>query len=553
MLLEAYAFAILTPAGEVSHVRFGPDRPQRLRTAQDLSGLSAKEFMAGLFHAPQTVGKALEIWLLAGLAGEPTEGFRAELGTDEPILQAGLEPLKRGGFALSLEFGRPEADFHREAAAHALEDRLTGAGSRMQLERRLDAVFGEIESGETDSVLVMFLDLDRFKAVNDTLGHAVGDALLRLVAKRLQGGLRETDLLARMGGDEFAILLAAGGDPEQAAGLAQRLISLLQRPFLVEGQVVNIGASIGIACAPEHGGDRAAVLRRADLALYHAKSMGRGVAHFFEPVMEERAQQRRMLEQDLRRALLLRQFELHYQPQIDVEDSRVIGLEGLLRWRHPQRGLLMPGEFLAIAEEIGLGGAIGEWVIKTVCKDAKTWPESVTAAVNVSPQQFEADNFIGSVQRALVTAALPSHRLEIEVTERVLLCDPAKIRKNLDSLRGMGVKVAMDSFGTGVASLSQLVSFPFDKIKIDRSLVGGSGSTEKGRAILSAVSALGQSLGIATLAAGVETTEHLASVRGHGCQSVQGFYYSSAIPVKDLAALQLAPFNTQKNPIEATV
>lgn len=560
MRLEAYVFAILSASAGaergIQHIRFGPGLPDTLPAVRNAAGLSVGAFLGDFFRAHQAVGAAMEAWLSDALTAPsgPPDAFHAKLGENAPMLQATLAPLPEGSFALAMEFGRAEVAVDREAAAHAFADRLTGAANRLQLERRLDLALGEVRDEKTDCFVVMFLDLDRFKAVNDTLGHAVGDTLLQLVTKRLKGGLGVSDLLARMGGDEFAILLADGGDAEQTTKLAQRLIGLLQRPFLIEGQVVNIGASIGIAFAPGDGRNQADLLRRADLALYHAKYAGRGAAHCFEPFMEERAQQRRKLEQDLRRALLLRQFELHYQPQIDVEESRVTGLEGLLRWRHPQRGLLMPAEFLEIAEEIGLNDAIGDWVLRTVCKDAKDWPEGVTAAVNVSPRQFESTEFIGSVQRALAASGLPSHRLEVEVTEQVLLCEGATIRRTLDALRNAGVRVAMDSFGTGLASLSHLVNFPFDKIKIDRSLVGGGGSDEKGRAILSAVSALGQSLGITTLAAGVETTEHLAYVRRHGCQSVQGFYNSSVLQVKDLGTLRLAPFNVPaKRRMEATL
>ena len=421
--------------------------------------------------------------------------------------------------------------------ALAYADPLTGIANRSAFEWNLDEALRKLSAGELSQVAVLFVDLDRFKAVNDTLGHAVGDSLLRLVSERLRSTLRETDIAARLGGDEFAILLTTLKEAAAAAELATRLIDLVARPYLIDGHVLNVGASVGIALAPADGTTRTHLLRNADLALYHAKRSGRGMHSFFEAAMEERAQQRRALELDLRKALLLRQFELHYQPQINVESERVIGMEGLLRWRHPKRGLLMPGDFLALAEEIGLAVSIGEWVVKVACKEASRWPADVTVAINISPLHFETSNFAESVQRSLEAANLPAGRLEIEVTEDVLLRNGPNVRLTLDALQTLGVRVAMDSFGTGVASLGQLVNIPFDKIKIARSLIGGDAGGKKGRAIVRAISALGHSLGITTLAAGVETREHLADVRSEGCHHVQGFYYSQAVPANEIANL----------------
>jgi len=282
------------------------------------------------------------------------------------------------------------------------------------------------------------------------------------------------------------------------------------------------------------------ILRSADLALYHSKNAGRGVCHFFDSDMRSRAEDRRALEFDLRKALVLRQMELHYQPQIDVESRSIIGLEGLLRWRHPKRGLLLPADFLPLAEEIGLLLPIGEWVLKTACKEASTWPNKIAIAVNVSALQFESPAFIASVEMALLKAGLDGSRLEVEVTENILIRSTEIARSKLELLRKMGVHITMDSFGTWLASLSHLVQFPFNKIKIDRTLVSDVPFDSKSRAILRAVSALGQSLGIATLAAGVETREHLSRVQQEGCQSVQGFFYSAAVPAKGLDGMQIS-------------
>ena len=476
-------------------------------------------------------------WLegaMAGTSAEHLAPLRVEL-PPQRTLELKLSRIGEACWAISIE--ELSAAPHKGMFAVLFQDRLTGAANRALFEHKLDVALQALHSGVEDSVTVLFLDLDRFKAVNDTLGHGVGDALLGLVGERLRAGLRDSDVLARLGGDEFAILLRQGIDQQRISELANRLIDLVRRPYLVNGHVINIGASIGAACAPEDGRSRDQLLRSADLALYHSKSAGRGVFHFFAASMEERAQQRRAMELDLRKALVLKQFELHYQPQIDVEKQTVIGLEGLLRWRHPQRGMLLPAEFLPFAEEIGLAIPIGNWVLRTACKDAMSLPDSMTVAVNVSPVQFESAEFAFSAASALKAANLPGHRLEIEVTEEILLRDGENVRATLESLRQMGVRVAMDSFGTGLASLSQVVNFPFHKIKIDRSLIGGTENDAKSRAILRAVSALGQSLGIATLAEGVETPEHLAHVRAEGCHSVQGFYYSRAVPATELLAV----------------
>lgn len=458
-------------------------------------------------------------------------------GEDARTVMADLSPLGRGYWIATFEDVTAGLDSERAKRAGAFEDRLTGIGNRALFETSLDQRFEQIAAQEIEDGFVLFIDLDRFKSVNDTLGHAVGDALLRKVGERLQSTLRDGDILARLGGDEFAVLLAPLSNTNTATACAAEIIELIQRPYLIEGYVINVGSSIGIASAPDDGRTRDDLLKSADLALYHSKAVGRGVFNFFHPAMGERAQQRRLLELELRKALTLRQFELHYQPQINVETGLISGLEGLLRWRHPQRGLLQPEAFLALAEEIGLAAPIGNWVLKTACKEATRWPDFVTVAVNISALQFETGKLQYSVEQALKNAGLSGPRLEIEVTEDILLRDETSVLTTLEGLRSLGVRVSIDNFGTGLASLSQLVNFPFDKIKIDRSLVAVQQHDAKSRAIVRAISALGQSLGICTLAEGVETSEHLAQVRSDGCQSVQGFYYSKAIPSNELTEL----------------
>ena len=392
-------------------------------------------------------------------------------------------------------------------------DYLTGLANRERFEGYLRRTLEDVHSGRQRDACVLFLDLDRFKRVNDTLGHAVGDDLLRLVSERLRTELNPEDLLARLGGDEFAILLSSAPDLTSIEQLALRLVDLLQRTYLIEGHVVHVGTSIGVALIPEHGRTVTEVLGRADLALYESKNRGRGTYTFFVPELESKALGRRELEMALRKAIVLRQLAVFYQPQVSVETGRVTGFEALLRWRHPDRGILYPTDFMAFAEEIGMTVPIGDWVLRTVCLEAKKWPAEYTFAVNVSAPHFEDSAFPMSVSRALAKAGLAGNRLEIEVTEEVLLRNDPSVPGTLKALRELGVLVSLDDFGTGVASLSQLARLPFDKIKIDRSLIALQRSDPRNRAIIRAIAALGQSLGIHTHAEGVESLHHLEQVR----------------------------------------
>ena len=384
------------------------------------------------------------------------------------------------------------------------------------------------------ALAVMLVDLDRFKTVNDTLGHAAGDTLLRLAAERLQVAVRAGDVVARFGGDEFAVLLKPSSNIEEPSQIAKRILELLQKTYMIEGQLVNVGASIGIAQSPRDGNDCKTLLKHADLALYQSKEMGRAMFQFFNPGMQERASERRANELELRQALALRQLELHYQPQVETPAGRLVGFEALIRWRHPTKGLLPPGMFLPLAEEIGVIVPIGDWVLRTACREAMRWPDEITIAVNASPLQFDAGNFAVSVQQALRATGLPGRRLEIEITEGIFLRNDTAILETLHELRAMNVRIAMDDFGTGYASLSQLARFPFDKIKIDRSLAGFDGDDLKQRAIVRAITALGQSLGVCTLAEGVENKEQLARLEADGCASVQGYFFGRPVPADQL-------------------
>jgi diguanylate cyclase (GGDEF)-like protein len=372
---------------------------------------------------------------------------------------------------------------------------------------------------------VLCLDLDRFKSVNDTLGHAFGDTLLRTVAERICSVVRQADTIARLGGDEFAILQAGVGQPGAATALAQRLVDLIGRSYVLDGHLVNTGVSVGVALGPDDAADPDQLLRNADLALYEAKAGGRGRFCFFEPAMDRRMQERRRLELDLRKALAMRELELHYQPQISVETGRLTGFEALLRWQHPERGLVPPSEFVPLAEETGLIVRIGEWVLRAACREAARWPGELSLAVNLSPVQFKSQRLLDAVRDALAQSGLNPARLELEITEGVLLQESGTTLAILHALRRLGVRIAMDDFGTGYSSLSYLRSFPFDKLKIDKSFVRSLERSPDAAAIVHAIVGLGRGLGMKVTAEGVETAEQQLFLRAAGVHSMQGYRF----------------------------
>jgi diguanylate cyclase (GGDEF)-like protein len=382
----------------------------------------------------------------------------------------------------------------------------------------------------------MFLDLDRFKSVNDSLGHSVGDALLCAVTERLQRVVASKDTVARLGGDEFAIVQRQA-TPAGASELAGKIVAELAEPFEVQGHQLIVGTSIGIAMAPADGSEPDQLLRNADMALYRAKSDGRGTYHFFQPEMDAQMQERRKLELDLRKALQGDEFQLNYQPLIDLVRGEVCGFEALLRWNHPERGLVPPDEFIPVAEEIGLIVPLGDWVLKQACRDAANWPAKTTIAVNLSPMQFRNPMLALSVVSALGQSGLAASRLELEITENVMLQADRTVLDALHQFRDLGVRICMDDFGTGYSSLSYLRSFPFDKIKIDRSFISELGKNNDCMAIIRAIMRLGSSLGMITTAEGVETEEQLEILRAEGCMQVQGFLFSKAVPAAEIAPL----------------
>jgi diguanylate cyclase (GGDEF)-like protein len=418
----------------------------------------------------------------------------------------------------------------------AHHDGLTNLANRERYQERLKEPLENAQSANK-RVVVLCIDLDLFKNVNDTLGHPIGDRLLRLVAERLRSQVRGNNLAARLGGDEFAVILASDASPKDASDLAAGLIKTLSAPYDIDGHEVVIGASIGIALSPGDGVTSEELMRNADLALYRAKEDGGGRHRFFEREMDRQAQKRRDMELDLRRAFANGEFEVHYQPLVDLAADRISGFESLLRWHHPDKGMISPADFIPVAEDIGLIVALGEWVLRQACHEAAKWPVEIKVAVNLLAVQFRSRNLVQMVISALAQSGLSPTRLELEITESIFLAETEANLATLHRLRELGVSISMDDFGTGYSSLSYLRSFPFDKIKIDRSFVKDLAERSDCVAIVRAISGLGRSLNITTTAEGVETLGQLDWLRAEGCNEVQGFLFSPAKPASEVAQL----------------
>jgi diguanylate cyclase (GGDEF)-like protein/PAS domain S-box-containing protein len=425
----------------------------------------------------------------------------------------------------------------------AHHDGLTDLPNREYFQERLQQA---LDQAGGKRVGVLYIDLDLFKNINDSFGHPSGDRLLKEVAERLTTAVRGANLAARLGGDEFAVILAADVSPNEASACAILLIDMLKAPYEIDGQEMVIGASIGIALSPGDGTTSEELMRNADMALYRAKSDGGGVHHFFEREMDLQAQKRRDMEVDLRRAFANGEFELHYQPLVSIASDRISGFESLLRWRHPDKGMISPAEFIPVAEDIGLITQLGEWVLREACAEAVKWPSDVKVAVNLSPAQFRSRNLVQVVISALAQSGLSPTRLELEITESIFLAETDANLAILHQLRQLGVGISMDDFGTGYSSLSYLRSFPFDKIKIDRSFVKDLALRPDCGAIVRAISGLGRSLNITTTAEGVETEDQLDWLRAEGCNEVQGFLFSAARPASEIAKL-LADFGQRSS------
>jgi len=417
----------------------------------------------------------------------------------------------------------------------ARHDALTGLPNRQLLCERIVEHLPRTDRGE--ELAVLCLDLDRFKLINDTLGHAAGDALLRHVADRVRATVRATDTPARFGADEFAVLQTGAGQPAGSTALARRLIARLSEPFDLDGQQVHIDVGVGVAVAPFDGADAETLLKNADLALVRAKAAGRGQLRYFEPEMDARMQRRRELEMALRGAVDRGEFELAFQAQVALPACQVVGVEALLRWQHPQRGRVSPADFVPLAEETGLITPIGRWVLREACRVAMDWPATVRVAVNVSAVQFKSRTLVQDVLGALQASGLPAERLELEITEAVLLEDTELALSVLQALRAHGIRLSMDDFGTGYSSLGYLRRFPFDRLKIDRSFVVDAAQGGGALAIIEAITSLGRSLGMTTTAEGVETAGQLSAVQSAGCAEVQGFLFCRPMPADQISAL----------------
>jgi len=422
----------------------------------------------------------------------------------------------------------------------ALYDGLTGLANRQRMRAALDKSLVQA-TGQHRPVSLFLMDLDRFKAVNDTLGHQAGDALLSQVGQRLTRVVGAEGLVGRLGGDEFQVLLPDLDHRDTLSTLACELIASLSQPYFVGGASVTIGCSIGIAIAPDHGGDSETLVRNADLALYAAKADGRGVHRFYSDDMLAGAKKRQQLEDDLRHALATGGFHLAYQPVVGTADERIVGFEALVRWDHPTRGPVSPADFIPVAEECGLIEALGEWVLRTACIEAAAWPREVRVAVNVSPIQFANPRLPSLVTSALARAGLPAHRLELEITEGVFLDESSSSDAMFAALKGLGVRLALDDFGTGYSSLGYLRTAPFDKIKIDQSFVRGAAQPgNRNAAIIRAIVTLADTLGMDTTAEGVEIQDEIRLVRELGCSHIQGYVYGRPMPTADATALLTA-------------
>ena len=417
----------------------------------------------------------------------------------------------------------------------AFNDVLTGLPNRTMFQQQLEHLFRASE-GNGSLFALHCLDLDQFKVINDTLGHPAGDTLLIEAGQRVLHAARG-QFVARLGGDEFVVLQTVGDDRNAIDRLARDILETMAQPLVIDGNELVPSTSIGIAIAPQDGGDPQILLRNADLALYRAKEAGRGTFAFFEESLNERAQQRRQLETDLRLAIERGEFELHYQPLFDLEHNQICSFEALIRWNHPVRGQISPADFIPVAEETGLIVPIGAWVVRQACAQAATWPEHIRVAVNVSPVQFHRGALNETILRALADSRLAPARLEVEITESIFLEGSDATLRLLHSLRSLGVRVALDDFGTGYSSLSYLQSFPFDKLKIDRSFIQNLLTRDGASAIVRAITELAHALNIETTAEGVEETAQLLELRAHGCSSVQGFLFAEPMTAADVDKL----------------
>jgi diguanylate cyclase (GGDEF)-like protein len=473
-----------------------------------------------------------EARLRSDLASADDFGDTPFIERDGRTFKIEIARLAHGALVVADDISQQLID-QENAALAARTDPESGLGNRSMFCERLTEFLQDLDPTK-DAAAVLAVSLYRFKTVNTSLGRNTAKALLRLVVERFRSALGTRDILARVSDEDFAIVQADPTQPQSATALATRLVDLLSRPYLVDGHLLHIGACAGICVIPADGADCDKIFNKVDLALSLAKQDGPGKFRFFEASADTQCEERRLLESDLRRALALRELSLDYQPQFNLSSKQITGFEALLRWRHPKRGFVSPADFIPLAEELGLITPIGEWVIRTACRDAANWPDRLSVAVNVSAVQFRSASLCDCVSEALVKSGIEPQRLELEITEGVLIGDHAAVLGELNRIREMGVRVSMDDFGTGYSSLSYLHSFPFDKLKIDQSFIRGAIDEASSTAIIRAIAALSQSLGMTTTAEGVETEEQLNRVTAAGCTDIQGYLISKPLPLESV-------------------
>ena len=506
-------------------VNFLQDHTTDNQTTSQLSNLIADRKSFRDIEVLITIDNKNHIWLLTGKPNfDKTGVYRGFVGIGRDVTFAKNAELKINKLAHS--------------------DVLTGLMNRASFNQEMDAATAKLERFGTAYGL-LFLDLDKFKLVNDTRGHATGDKLLVQVSDRIREIIRSSDVIARLGGDEFAIIMHQDCDAGAAAKLAAKLIAHVGAPYDIDDEVLSIGVSIGIALAPQNGTRPTQVLRNADLALYRSKDDGRGVFRFFESQMDADQREKRMLELELRHAIDNNEFELFYQPLISSTTGEPITSEALIRWHHPIRGLISPGEFIPLAEQSTIIMEIGNWSINEACLAAAEWPNDIAVAVNISGPHFVGTDIVAHTKHALEKSNLAPHRLEIEVTESLLIDNTEEVLRTLKALKELGVKIALDDFGTGYSSLAYILKFPFDKIKIDQAFIAAAVDDPSARSILNMISALGQSLNITITAEGVETLEQIEILKDINCQQYQGYFFAKPMPKADLAIYYLQHFKSQ--------
>ena len=517
---------------ELLHLQNAP-----IRVGMRMAQMIRHSIRAGNFKTKSV--KEVMHELAGGLRQDKFDQFQTSPDGDRTI--AVSRRMKSGGGSVIILEDVTERKRAQERIAHLAQfDELTGLANRTQFRERINGILSALNESENHLTLHL-IDLDRFKAINDTLGHPIGDKLLKEVAARLSTVIRPIDMLTRFGGDEFVVLQMATERNQDAKRLAMRLASTLNEPFEIDGHRIDIGASIGIAVAPQDGVDADQLLKKVDMALYAAKKSGGGSHCFFAMEMEDAAQERRAIEIDLREALALQQFHLNYQPLVDLATGQVTTCEALLRWTHPVRGNVPPSVFIPVAEETGQIVAIGEWALNRACVDAATWPNGVKVAVNLSPVQFRERGLTLQVVIALAKSGLAAQRLELEVTERVLLEETEATLAAMRQLNNLGVGLSLDDFGTGYSSLNYLRKFPFHKIKIDQSFIVDLGDERDARAIIGAVASLGAGLDKIVVAEGIETEEQMNLVRSQGCHEGQGYLFGRPMSGEAIRARLEAP------------